>query len=79
MYPNTEFFLVHIFPYLDGIPRFTEQISIFSPNTGKYGPEKNLYLDTFHAVYFMSMTSFHNLLFFDVFRGIERDQWHEKS
>ena len=23
---------------------------VFSPNTGKYGPEKNLYLDTFQAV-----------------------------
>ena len=23
---------------------------IFSPNTGKYGPEKTPYLDTFHAV-----------------------------
>ena len=27
----------------------------FSPNTGKYGPEKAPYLDTFHAVdYFIS-------------------------
>ena len=24
--------------------------SVFSPNAGKYGPEKTLYLDTFHAV-----------------------------
>ena len=23
---------------------------VFSPNTGKYGPEKTPYLDTFHAV-----------------------------
>ena len=23
---------------------------VFSPNAGKYGPEKTLYLDTFHAV-----------------------------
>ena len=23
---------------------------VFSPNTGKYGPEKNPYLDIFHAV-----------------------------
>ena len=23
--------------------------SVFSPNTGKYGPEKTLYLDNFHA------------------------------
>ena len=25
---------------------------IFSPNTGKYGPEKTPYLDIFHAVHF---------------------------
>ena len=24
--------------------------SVFSPNTGNYGPEKTLYLDTFHTV-----------------------------
>ena len=24
--------------------------SVFSPNTGKYGPETTPYLDTFHAV-----------------------------
>ena len=24
--------------------------SVFSPNRGKYGPEKTLYLDTFYAV-----------------------------
>ena len=23
---------------------------VFSPNTGKYGPEETLYLDSFHAV-----------------------------
>ena len=28
------------------------QISVFSLNTGKYGPEKTPYLDTFHAVKF---------------------------
>ena len=32
-----QFFLVRIFP-------------VFSPKTGKYGPEKTPYLDTFHAV-----------------------------
>ena len=26
--------------------------SVFSPNTGKYGPEKTPHLDTFHAVLF---------------------------
>ena len=25
-------------------------VSLFSPNAGKYGPEKTPYLDTFHAV-----------------------------
>ena len=28
--------------------------SVFSPNTGKYGPEKTPYLDTFHAVMFFT-------------------------
>ena len=49
--PNTEFFLVCIFPHSDWIWRGTEYLSVFSPNAGKYGPEKTPYLDTFHAVY----------------------------
>ena len=28
----------------------TERYRVFSPNVGKYGPEKTPYLDTFHAV-----------------------------
>ena len=28
------------------------ELSVFSPNTGKYGPEITPYLDTFHAVNF---------------------------
>ena len=44
------FFLVRIFPNLDGIRRDTGYLSVFSPNAGKYGTEKTLYLDTFHAV-----------------------------
>ena len=43
--PNTEFFLVRIFLYSDLIR------TVFSPNTRKYGPEKTLHLDTFHAVH----------------------------
>ena len=39
--PNTDIFLVIVFLYLD---------CIFSPNKRKYGPEKNRYLDTLHAV-----------------------------
>ena len=39
--PNTELFQVRI---------FTLYLSVFRPNTGKYGPEITPYLDTFHAV-----------------------------
>ena len=38
--PNTNFFLVRIFPHADGIRRDTPFLSVFSPYTGKYGPEK---------------------------------------
>ena len=37
---NTEFFLVRIFPHLDWIRRDTPYLSVFSPNAGKFGPEK---------------------------------------
>ena len=47
---NMEFFLVRIFPYLDGIRGDTEYFSVFSPNVRKYGPEKTPYFDTFHTV-----------------------------
>ena len=59
-YPKTEFFLVRIFQhsdwirrdteYSDWIRRDTEYLSVFSPNAGKYKPEKTPYLDTFDAV-----------------------------
>ena len=45
--PNTELFVARIFPHLDWIRRDTMYLSVFSPNAGKYGPEKTLYLDTF--------------------------------
>ena len=32
------------------IQRDTKYLSVFSPNTRKYGPEKTPYLDTFHTV-----------------------------
>ena len=48
--PNAEFFLVRIFPHWYWIRRGTPYLSVFSPNAGKYGPEKILYLDTFPAV-----------------------------
>ena len=50
MCPNTEFFLVCIFPHSDWIRRNTKYLSEFSPNAWKYGPEKTSYLDTFHIV-----------------------------
>ena len=46
-------FLVRIFLHLDWIRRdakYARYLSVFSPNAGKYGPEKTLYLDAFHAV-----------------------------
>ena len=48
--PNAEFFLVRIFPHSDWIRRDMEYFSVFSPNAGKYGPDKTPYLDTSHAV-----------------------------
>ena len=44
-----ELILVRIFLYLEWIRRFMEYIFVFSPNTGKYGPEITPYLNTFHA------------------------------
>ena len=41
---------------------------VFSPNAGKYGPEKTPYLDTFHVVFYQLQ----NLWFSDVFRGIKK-------
>ena len=49
--PNTEFFLFHIFSHLDWIRRDTEYLSVFSPNSGKYGQEKTPYLETFHTLH----------------------------
>ena len=44
MIKNTYFFVL-IVSYLQRLEMY-----IFNPNTGKYGPEKTQYLDTFHAV-----------------------------
>ena len=54
MCPNTEFFLVRIFPHSDWIRRDTKYLFVFSSNAGKYGPEKTPYLSTFHTVTFFS-------------------------
>ena len=44
--PTTEFFSGPFFLVFG----LNMEIYLFSPNTGKYGPEKTLYLDTFQAV-----------------------------
>ena len=47
--PNTEFSLVL---FLNA-----EFLSVFSPNAGKYEPEKTPYLDTFHAMHLKTAES----------------------
>ena len=37
-------------PYFPTFGLNTERYTVFSPNAGKYGPEKSSYLDTFYAV-----------------------------
>ena len=60
--PNTKFFVVRIFPHLDCphldcTRRDTPYLSVFSPNAGKYGPEKTPYLDTFQGMTFLEKTT----------------------
>ena len=45
-----EVFSGRYFPHSDWIRRDTPYLSVFSPSAEKYGPEKTLYLNTFHAV-----------------------------
>ena len=47
---------------------------VFSPNTGKYGPETIPYLDTFHATGLFLDPLKTSFLFL---RSIQKDQWHE--
>ena len=56
--PNTELFLVRIYcirTEYGEILRYSDTLFVFSPNTGKYGPEITPYLDTFRAVVFLSV------------------------
>ena len=48
--PDMKFFLVPVFSYLYWMRRCTILITIFSPNTGKYIPEKTPNSDTFRVV-----------------------------
>ena len=59
--PKTKFFLIRIFPHSEWIRRDTPYLSVFSPNAGKYGPEKTPCIDTFHAV--LSRLDYGNLTF----------------
>ena len=45
--PNTEFSLVRIFPHSDWIRRDTPYLSVFSPDAGKYRPEKTPYISLY--------------------------------
>ena len=54
--PHTEYFLVLIFLYSDRVRRFTESISVFSPNTGKCGPENTPYVHTSCVVHRVAVT-----------------------
>ena len=44
-------------PYFPVVGLNTEIYSVFSSNKGKQGPEKTLYLDTFHAKQFMIISN----------------------
>ena len=49
----------------------TTACKVFSPNAGKYGPEKNPYLDTFHAVdLFLKMFIFWLFIYFCLFNYV---------
>ena len=46
---------------------------VFSPNTGKYGPEITPYLDTFHAV-----MNVWDILYIPIFHRIKSSRWQHK-
>ena len=59
-----EFFLVHIFSYSKWIWRDTEY-------AGKYGPDKTLYLDTFHAVFKDIPSKVSNIFLLEIYNYFE--------
>ena len=59
-------FLVRIFLYLDWIWRFTEYIFVFSPNTGKYGPEGSLYNTRWEMKISLTLNFLHDFSIFIV-------------
>ena len=50
---------VSLDPYFPTFGMNTPYLSVFSPNAGKYEPEKTPYLETFHAVR-VFRTTYHN-------------------
>ena len=63
------FFWSVFFPHSDWIRRDTPYLSVFSPNAGKYGPDKTPYLHTFHTVKVLSISSNINPTFVPCSRG----------
>ena len=43
-------------PYFPAVGLNTERYETLSPNAGKYGPGKTLYLETFHAAFCITHT-----------------------
>ena len=70
--PNTKFFLVCIFSHSDWIRRDTEHLSVFSPNAGKYGAEKTLYLNTFRAVTEQSHAMMNSVSSYKVWANVKK-------
>ena len=61
--PNTDFFLVRIFPCLDWIRTDTSYLSVFSPNARKYGPEKLCIWTPFTQSILLALIHFHSFSF----------------
>ena len=59
---TTEVFLFRFFLHLDRIQRDAKYLSVFSPNAGKYGPEKTPYLNTFHVVNIIAKENLNSML-----------------
>ena len=62
LYTNLSSFFWSVFSRIRTEYGETSYLSVFIPNTGKYGSEKTPYLDTFHA-----MSMFFKLLIFQFF------------
>ena len=71
-------FLVCIFPHSDSIRRYTPYLSVFSPNVGKYEPEK-LWIQTLFTHCLWITTALHEQIFAWIFilrTGVSKN-WHK--